>query len=215
MKIINPDENPDQVAAGPSQITESTEELHARFVAEVWPLVDLLLRGARRLTHNNADAEDLLQETLVRAYTGFPDFQQGTNLRAWLFRIQYNQWVNAYRWRQRRPAEVLSEGIADRDLAASGTHGSAGLRSAETEVLESLPDDDLRAAIGGLSDGFRAVLYYADVEGYTYAETAALLNIPIGTVMSRVSRARTQLRRALVGTVSARSRSEGGSARAA
>lgn len=190
MKVIDADE-------------KRTAELNARFAAEVWPFVDVLLRGARRLTHNEADAEDLLQETLVRAYTGFRTFEPGTNLQAWLFRIQYNQWVNAYRWRERRPAEVLSEDITERDLAHHGAHLSTGLRSAEAEVMDSLPDSDVRDAMEQLSEGFRTALYYADVEGYTCAETAAIMNIPIGTVMSRVSRARTQLRRTLADTACA------------
>ncbi|KWX67028.1 sigma-70 family RNA polymerase sigma factor [Mycobacterium sp. NAZ190054] len=194
MKVIGPDD------------IDSTAELKERFAEEVWPLVDVLLRGARRLTHNDADAEDLLQETLVRAYTGFRNFQQGTNLQAWLFRIQYNQWINAYRWKERRPAEVLSDQITDRDLARHPAPLSTGLRSVEAELLESLPDDDLRAAMEQLSERFRTVLYYADVEGYTYAETAAIMAIPVGTVMSRVYRARAQLRRALADTDCARGR---------
>lgn len=188
MKVIDPDD------------VGTDAELKARFAAEVWPMVDVLLRGARRLTHNDADAEDLLQETLVRAYTGFRHFEQGTNLQAWLFRIQYNQWVNAYRWKERRPAEVLSAALTDHDLLAHGA------RSAEGEVLDTLPDDDVRTALAQLSAGFRTVLYYADVEGYTYAETAVLMGIPVGTVMSRVSRARAQMRRALAGSTSARGR---------
>ncbi|MGE2716090.1 sigma-70 family RNA polymerase sigma factor [Mycolicibacterium litorale] len=203
---------------GPSHVEPGTEraaELNARFTAEVWPLVDVLLRGARRLTHNEADAEDLLQETLVRAYTGFHTFREGSNLQAWLFRIQYNQWINAYRWRERRPAEVLSGEITDRDVAANGQHLSTGLRSAESEVLESLPDNEIREAMAGLSEGFRMVLYYADVEGYTYAETAALMGIPIGTVMSRASRARIQLRSALADIAVVRSRSVSDSEQAA
>jgi RNA polymerase sigma-70 factor (ECF subfamily) len=177
--------------------TEHDSELKARFAAEVWQHVDALSRKARALTHNDADAEDLLQETLLHAYTGFHTFTDGTNLKAWLYRIMHNQWINAYRWRQRRPAELLSGEITDHDLAASGAHTSTGLRSAEAAVLGGLPDNEIRAAMESLSEGFRMVIYYADVEGYTYAETAALMNIPIGTVMSRVSRARIQLRRLL------------------
>lgn len=195
MKVIDPDD------------IECTTELKARFAEEVWPLVDVLLRGARRLTQNEADAEDLLQETMVRAYTGFRTFKPGTNLQAWLFRIQYNQWINAYRWKERRPAEVLSDGITDRDMAGHGAHTTAGSQSAEAELLASLPDDEVRAAMERLSVGFRTAVYYADVEGYTYAETAALMGIPIGTVMSRVSRARTQLRRLLADTSCALGRS--------
>ena len=93
------------------------------------------MRGARRLTHHDADAEDLLQETLIRAYAGFGNFQPGTNVQAWLFRIQHNQWINAYRWKERRPAEVLSGGITDRDLAGYGTQVPAGLRSVEAELF--------------------------------------------------------------------------------
>ncbi|MGE2837080.1 sigma-70 family RNA polymerase sigma factor [Mycobacterium sp. SMC-4] len=166
-------------------------ELQARFAEDVWPLVDVLLRGARRLTRNEADAEDLLQETLVHAYAGFRTFRAGTNLQAWLFRIQYNQWINAYRRKERRPDEVLSDTISDRQLLARACP------SAEAEVMDLLPDGELRDALAELSEGFRTVLYYADVEGYTYAETAVLMGIPVGTVMSRVFRARTQLRRAL------------------
>ncbi|CAJ1496185.1 sigma-70 family RNA polymerase sigma factor [[Mycobacterium] burgundiense] len=193
MKVIVPD-------------IESDDELKARYTADVWPLVPVLHRGARRLTHNDADADDLLQETLVRAFTGFRKFQPGTNLQAWLFRIQYNQWASAYRWKQCRPAEVLSGGITDRELAGHGAHLSSGGRSTESEVLESFPDDDVRSAMEQLSEGFRTVLYYADVEGYTYAETAVLMGIPIGTVMSRISRARVQLRRALADSACARGR---------
>lgn len=146
-----------------------------------------------------------MQDTLLRAYIGFRTFQEGTNLKAWLFRIQHNQWVNSYRWTQRRPAEVLSEAITDRDLAGYAAHLSTGLRSAELEVLESLPDSDVRGAMDQLSEEFRMVLYYADVKGYTYAETAALMHIPVGTVMSRASRARSRLRRALADKDCARS----------
>lgn len=185
---------------------ESDDELKIRFTAEVLPLAHVLHRGALRLTHNDADAEDLLQETLIRAFTGFRNFQPGTNLQAWLFRIQYNQWVSAFRSKERRPAEVLWGGVTDHEIPGHGENLPAGLRSAEFEVLESIPDDDVRHAMEQLSDGFRAVLYYADVEGYTYAETATLLGIPIGTVMSRISRARDQMRRAMGGNSCVRSR---------
>jgi RNA polymerase sigma-70 factor (ECF subfamily) len=179
------------IAAVPTD-TEHDTELKARFAAEVWQHVDQLSRKARALTHNDADAEDLLQETLLHAYTGFHTFTDGTNLKAWLYRIMHNQWINAYRWRERRPAELLSGDITDHHLADSRARASA-----EAEVLDALPDSDIRTAMAALSDGFRMVIYYADIEGYTYAETAAVMGIPIGTVMSRVSRARIQLRRLL------------------
>ena len=128
-----------------------------------------------------ADAEDLLQDTLLHAYAGFRSFQEGSNLRAWLFRILYNRWVSAHRARQSRPSEVLADELTERDVAS---------RSAEAEVLDVLPDNDIKVAFAALPPGFREAVYYADIEGYTYAETAAILGVPLGTVMSRASRGR-------------------------
>jgi RNA polymerase sigma factor (sigma-70 family) len=160
-----------------------------RFVSEAVPHLDVLSRQARRLTRCDADAEDLLQDALLDAYTGFHTFREGTNVKAWLFRILYNRWVSTYRRRQCRPAEVSVEEITERDLD--------GLRSAEAEVMEAVPDSQIQAAMHALPEGFRAAVYYADVYGYTYAETAAILNIPLGTAMSRAARARQRLRIAL------------------
>jgi RNA polymerase sigma-70 factor (TIGR02947 family) len=174
-----------------------TTELGARFAREMEPLFDVLMRGARRLARNDADAEDLLQDTLLHAYSGFHTFKEGTNLKAWLFRILYNRWVSAHRTKQRRPAEVSVDHVTERDLADSAARLPAGLHSAEAEVLDALPDGEIKAAVRGLPEGFPAVLYFADVEGYTYAETAALLDIPMGTVMSRAARGRQRLRIAL------------------
>jgi RNA polymerase sigma-70 factor (ECF subfamily) len=175
----------------------SDAELAARFAREAEALFDVPSRGARRLTRNDADAEDLLQDTLLHAYTGFRTFKDGTNLKAWLFRILYNRWVSTHRYKQRRPAEVSVDNVTEHDLAVGSARLSAGSRSAEDEVLDTLPDNDVKAAMDALPEGFRAVLYYADVHGYTYAETAAMLNVPLGTVMSRVSRGRQRLRVAL------------------
>ncbi len=176
---------------------ESDADLAGRFACESEPLFDVLSRGARRLTRSDADAEDLLQDTLLHAYAGFRTFKEGTNLKAWLFRILYNRWVSTYRSKQRRPAEVPVDNIAESDLARSCARLPMGQRSAEAEVLDALPDSEIKAALATLPEGFRTAVYYADVEGYTYAETAALLNIPMGTVMSRVSRSRQRLRIAL------------------
>ena len=177
--------------------TTPDPDLAARFAREVEPLLDVLTRRARRLTRCEADAEDLLQDTLLRAYTGFHTFEAGTNLKAWLFRCLYNRWISGYRAKQARVAEVLTDSVDERDLAAMAAYLPGSGRSAETEILESLPDDDIKAAMRALPDGFAEVLYYADVEGYTYAETAEILAIPAGTVMSRVFRARKRLRLAL------------------
>jgi RNA polymerase sigma factor (sigma-70 family) len=172
-------------------------ELAARFARESEPLFDVLARGARRLTRNDADAEDLLQDTLLHAYAGFHTFADGTNLKAWLFRILYNRWVSTYRAKQRRPAEVLVDDVSDGDLISNVARLPTGSRSAEAEVLDSLPDSEIKGALAALPEGTRSVLYYALIQGYTYAETAAILDIPQGTVMSRASRGRQRLRTAL------------------
>lgn len=176
---------------------ESDAELAERFARDAVPLFDALGRRARRLTLSDADAEDLLQDTLLHAYRGFRSFQPGTNLKAWLFRIQYHRWISAHRHKQRRPAEVTVDDVGEHELAGGAARLSAGRPSAEDEVLDMLSDNDIRRALATLPDGTRTVMYYAGVAGYTYAETAALLNIPIGTVMSRVSRGRQRLRVAL------------------
>jgi RNA polymerase sigma-70 factor (TIGR02947 family) len=183
--------------AAASPTSESDVELAARFARETEPLFDVLARGARRLTRSDADAEDLLQDTLLHAYAGYRTFRQGTNLKAWLFRILYNRWVSTHRTKQRRPSEVPVDDVAERDLADSAARLPAGLRSAESEVLDALPHSVIKAAMDALPEGFREAVYFADVAGYTYAETAEILNIPHGTVMSRVSRGRQRLRIAL------------------
>lgn len=164
----------------------------ARFGRECEPLLDMLHRAARRLTRCEADAEDLLQDTLLHAFTGYHRFCAGTNFKAWLFKIMYNRWVSNHRSRQRRPVEVTAETITDRMLARAGSQVSA-----ETEVLGALADPELADALAGLPAGFPDVLFYAFIEGFTYAETAAIMDIPVGTVMSRVSRGRQRLREAL------------------
>jgi len=176
---------------------ESDAELAQRFARDAVPLFDALRRRARRLTFSDADAEDLLQDTLLHAYRGFRSFRPGTNLKAWLFRIQYHRWISAHRQKQRRPAEVTVDDVGEHDLLGGAARLSAGRPSAEDEVLDMLLDNDIRRALATLPDGTRTVMYYAGVAGYTYAETAVLLNIPIGTVMSRVSRGRQRLRVAL------------------
>jgi RNA polymerase sigma factor (sigma-70 family) len=173
--------------------SEPDKDLAARFAREAEPSLDVLSRGARRLTRSHADAEDLLQDTLLYAYAGFHTFQGSAKFKAWLFRILYNRWVSTYRAKRSRPSEVPVDEITERDL----TNGAAGLRSVEVEVLDALPDNHIKAAMESLPDGFRTAVYYADVQGYTYAETAAILGIPMGTVMSRALRGRQRLRIAL------------------
>lgn len=177
--------------------TAPDEDAAARFAREVMPLHDVLERGARRLTRNDADAADLLQDALLHAFAGWHTFRDGTNLRAWLFRILYNRWVSTHRAKQSRPTEISVETYSEVETTQDAALSSTAHCSAEAKVLDALVNDDVKAAVAALPVGFQAVVYYADVQGYTYAETAAILDIPVGTVMSRVSRSRQRLRIAL------------------
>ena len=174
--------------------SEPDTDLAARFTCEVAPLLDMLSRGARRLTRSDADAEDLLQDALMHAYTGFHTFTDGTNVKAWLFRILYNRWVSGYRTKQRRPAEVSLDEIGDWDMSWRPSEAS---RSAETEFLDALPNNEIKTAMATLPEGFRTAMYYADVLEYTYAETAELMDVPMGTVMSQGGPRKERLRFAL------------------
>jgi RNA polymerase sigma-70 factor (ECF subfamily) len=182
------------VTACPAESASDTSELTATFMRDVTPLLGPLYRQAFRMTRHHADAEDLLQDAMVKAYANFHTFRRGTNLRSWLFRILTNTYINGYRKRRRQPALFPTDEITDQQLAMQAQHTSMGLRSAEDEALEALPDAAIKAAMEELPEQFRLAVYYADVEGLRNREIAEIMGTPIGTVISRLHRGRRLLR---------------------
>lgn len=170
------------------------EERREVFVRDAVPYLDQLYSAALRYTRNPSDAEDLVQDTFAKAYDKFHQYEPGTNLRAWLYRVLTTTYINAYRKAQRRPEEVpeANEDFSLYDRIASTTH-----KPAEAEVLERLTDEEVKTALADLPDKFRMAVYLADVEGFTYQEIADIMDTPIGTVMSRLHRGRSALHRAL------------------
>jgi RNA polymerase sigma-70 factor (ECF subfamily) len=165
------------------------------FEEQALPFMDQLYAAAMRLTRNPADAADLVQETYVKAYQAFGQFQQGTNLKAWLYRIQTNTFINNYRKNQRNPYQGTIDDLEDWQLGgAESVTQSSSTRSAEAEAIDHLPDSAVKDALQAIPEDFRMAVYFADVEGFSYQEIADIMKTPVGTVMSRLHRGRRMLR---------------------
>jgi RNA polymerase sigma-70 factor, ECF subfamily len=165
-----------------------------------------LYAAAMRMTHNEADAADLVQETYLRGFRGYENFTEGTNLRAWLFRILTNTYINLYRSRQRRPQQTDLAEVEDLYLyrRIGAIESALASRSAEDQLFDVLADDDVKQALDDLPENFRLPVLLADVEGFTYREIAEMLEIPIGTVMSRLHRGRKAMQKSLYDYAEAR-----------
>jgi RNA polymerase sigma-70 factor, ECF subfamily len=189
-----------------AQTTAHAEDpaLRERFERDVLPLLPSLYGAALRMTRNPADAEDLVQETYLRAFRGFAGFQEGTNLKAWLYRILTNSYINVYRKKQREPQTVEGPDELDEWYLFDRLGARSVEESAEDEVLDKIPDTEVKAALESLPENFRLPVLLADVEGFSYKEIAEIMGTPIGTVMSRLHRGRKALERALWDTAKER-----------
>ena len=174
-------------------VLESATDRNARFERDALVFMDQLYAAALRYTKNPEDARDLVQDTYLKAFNSFHQFEEGTNLRAWLYRVLTTTFINTYRKDQRRP-QLASGELEDWQLAQAQSHTSDLGKSAEVEALENLPDSDIKRALQEIPEEFRIAVYLADVEGFSYKEIANIVDVPAGTVMSRLHRGRKLLR---------------------
>ncbi len=189
------DDNVDHGVGSWPMETEIDRDL--RFERDALPYLDALYAGAMRFTSNPAEAEDLVQDTMLKAYNAFHQFQEGTNLKAWLFRIMQNSFISDYRKKRREPLMTSTDNMEDWQVSRMESNSRAALPSAEDIVLDALPDGDVLDALKALPEDFRTAVYLADVEGFSYAEIAEIMHTPTGTVMSRIHRGRKRMRDAL------------------
>nr|WP_283248151.1 sigma-70 family RNA polymerase sigma factor [Leucobacter rhizosphaerae] len=172
-------------------------KLEQRFTAEALPLLDQLYGAAMKMTRNPPDAQDLVQETFMKAFSAFGSFEEGTNLKAWLYRIMTNSYINTYRKKQREPYLGAVDELEDWQLGGAESTTAMSARSAEAEAIDRTPDAVVSDALNALPEDFRMAVYLADVEGFSYQEIADIAEVPIGTVMSRLHRGRARLRKSL------------------
>jgi RNA polymerase sigma-70 factor (ECF subfamily) len=172
----------------------ATHDPRDLFEEQAIPFLDQLYGAALRMTRNPADAQDLVQETFVKAYAAFAQFEQGTNLKAWLYRILTNTFINTYRKKQRDPYKGTISDMEDWQLGEAESATAMSSRSAEAEAIDHLPDSAVKDALQSIPEDFRLAVYFADVEGFSYQEIADIMKTPVGTVMSRLHRGRRLLR---------------------